>query len=105
MSTTTLPRIELAVPVVAWTIGMKTPSTSAVISTVRTAAVLGAALRLSDRIASLRKKPGRISLGSPRPSVWEALGADTHLTAQPDGELARGLVVLVHAGDLVADQA
>src|SRR3954453_9637136 len=99
MSTTTLPRIEFAVPVVAWTIGMNTPRTSAVISTVSTAAVLGAALRFSDRNASLRKKPTRIAL------VGEPLSGDAHLTAQPHRELAGRLVVLVHAGDLIADEA
>src|SRR3954452_22453197 len=76
MSTTTLPRIELAVPVVAWTIGMKTPSTSAVISTVSTAAVDGAALRLSDRNASFRKKPTRISWGSPYMAIGEFVEVD-----------------------------
>jgi hypothetical protein len=39
---------------------MKTPSTSAVRSTVSIAARLGAALRESARSASLRKKPTRI---------------------------------------------
>src|SRR4051794_2250875 len=97
MSTTTLPRIELAVPVVACTIGMKTPSTSAVIRTVNTAAALGAALRLSDRNASLRKKPIRMTL------VGVALGADPQFAAQTDGELGCRLVVLVHAAGLVAD--
>src|SRR5437773_1385620 len=99
-STTTLPRIEFAVPVVACTIGMKTPSTSVVISTVRTAAMLGAALRESERKASLRKKPTRIvSL------VRVAFDADAELAAQAHRELRGRLVGPVHAGDLVADQA
>src|SRR4051812_4256333 len=106
MSTTTLPRIEFAVPVVACTIGMKTPRTRAVISTVRTAAVLGAALRLSERVASLRKNPTRISASLRRCAlVRVAFRADAELAAQAHAELAGRLVVLVHAGDLVADDA
>jgi hypothetical protein len=58
-STTTRARTSFAVPVVAWTIGMKTPSTSAVSSTQTVAARLGAALRDSARSASLAKKPRR----------------------------------------------
>ena len=56
-STTTRPRTSLAVPVVACTTGMKTPSTSAVIRIVSIAAKLGAALRRRARNASLKKKP------------------------------------------------
>src|SRR5688572_3989759 len=56
-STTTRSRTSLAVPVVACTTGMKTPSTSAVSTIVISAARLGAALRLSARNASFRKKP------------------------------------------------
>jgi hypothetical protein len=48
------------VPVVACTIGMKTPSTSAVSSTVSSAASAGAELRESPRSASLTKKPSCI---------------------------------------------
>jgi hypothetical protein len=59
-STTTRLRTSFAVPVVACTIGMNTPSTTAVSSTVSRAASAGAELRLSPRKASLRKKPQRI---------------------------------------------
>ena len=55
-STATRPRTSLAVPVVAWTIGMNTPRTSAVSSTVSSAASAGAELRERPRKASLRKK-------------------------------------------------
>ena len=54
-STRTLPRTSLAAPVVAWTIGMKTPSTSIVTSTDAIAANGGTALRRSERVASRRK--------------------------------------------------
>ena len=54
-----LPRTSFVAPVVAWTIGMKTPRTSIVTSTVATAAKLGAALRRSERRASRRKNAGR----------------------------------------------
>ena len=50
---------SFAAPVVAWTIGMKTPRTSTVTSTLAIAAKLGTALRPTDRSASRRKKPGR----------------------------------------------
>ena len=56
-STTTRLRTSFAVPVVACTIGMKTPSTTAVSRTVRSAASAGAELRRRPRSASLRKKP------------------------------------------------
>ena len=59
-SATTRLRTALAVPVVAWTIGMNTPSTSAVSSTVSSAARAGAELRRSPRSASRRKKAARI---------------------------------------------
>src|SRR5258708_22155219 len=101
MSTTTLPRIEFAVPVVACTIGMKTPSTSAVISTVSTAARLGAALRDSERKASLMKNPGRTG----RLLIRVPFGTDAEFAAQAHRELAGRLVVLVHAAGLVADEA
>ena len=60
-STTTRLRTSFAVPVVAWTIGMNTPSTTAVSSTVRSAASAGAELRRSPRSASFRKKLQRIA--------------------------------------------
>src|SRR4051794_34273005 len=106
---------------VAWTIGMNTPSTSAVISTVSIAARAGAELRRSPRMASLKKN---IATSSPtcsrrqtgcdemtehgcedRSSVGVALGADAQLAAQPDGELGGGLVGPVQAHLLVADHA
>src|SRR6476646_2294782 len=101
MSTTTLPRIELAVPVVAWTTGMNTPSTSAVMSTVITAAALGAALRVSERKASLMKNAARTFPFL----VGMTLDADPQLAAQTHCELAGGLVMRVHAGELVAHEA
>src|SRR3954452_9307758 len=75
---------------------MKTPSTSTVTSTVAMAAKLGTGLRRSERSASRRKKPGRIS-GSPDGSL---LGA-----AHARGELAGGLLARVAPGRLVADDA
>jgi len=59
-STSTRLRTVLAAPLVAWTIGMKTPSTSIVTITVARAAKLGAALRRIARSASRRKNPRRI---------------------------------------------
>ena len=56
-STSTRPRTLFAAPLVACTIGMNTPSTSIVTSTVASAAKLGAALRRIDRSASRRKNP------------------------------------------------
>ena len=56
-STTTRLRTSFAVPVVACTTGMNTPSTSAVIRIVSMAARLGAAERERARNASRRKKP------------------------------------------------
>src|SRR4051794_9854594 len=97
-STTTRLRTSLAVPVVAWTIGMNTPRTSAVSRIVSKAASDGAALRESARSASLKKKPGRIS-------VRVSLDADSQLAAQAHRELARRLVRAVEAGLLVADDA
>ncbi len=64
-STITRPRTLLAAPLVAWTIGMNTPSTSMVTSTVASAAKLGAALRRIERIASRRKNPSRIGYEIP----------------------------------------
>ena len=55
--TSTRLRTSLAAPVVAWTTGMKTPSTSTVTSTEAMAAKLGTALRDIERSASRRKKP------------------------------------------------
>src|ERR687888_2093920 len=60
MLTSTRLRTSLAAPVVACTIGMKTPSTRTVTSTEASAAKLGTALRESERRASRRKKPIRI---------------------------------------------
>ena len=60
-STTTRLRTSFAVPVVAWTIGMNTPSTTAVRRTVRSAASAGAELRRRPRSASLRKKLQRMT--------------------------------------------
>src|SRR3954471_24144651 len=97
-STTTRLRTSLAVPVVAWTIGMKTPSTRAVSRIVSRAASDGAALRESARSASLRKKLNRIS-------VRVALDADAQLAAQAHRELAGRLVRAIEAGLLVADDA
>src|SRR5437763_15149955 len=99
MFTTTRLRTLLAVPVVACTTGMDTPSTRAVRRTVSMAARLGAALRRSARSASVRKKPGRMSL------VRVALVADAGLAAQPDGDLVRGRGRAVEARHLVADDA
>src|SRR5690242_11475237 len=101
---------------------MKSPSTSAVRITVSIAARLGAALRVSARSASFRKKPKRIRWPTPgrrargfaascagaavggRPSlVGMALDADAELAAQADRELPGGLVGPVEAGHLVAD--
>ncbi|MFG0261669.1 MAG: hypothetical protein ACF788_04690, partial [Novipirellula sp. JB048] len=45
----------------AWTIGMNTPSTSAVSSTVSSAASAGAELRERPRMASLKKNPKLMS--------------------------------------------
>ena len=55
-SSSILLRTSLVFAVAARTTGMKTPSTSVVISTVATAARLGAALRRNARSASRRKK-------------------------------------------------
>src|SRR5688500_7153088 len=98
-STTTRLRTSLAVLLVAWTTGMKTPSTSAVSSTVSSAASDGAALRDRARIASLKKNPRRIGL------VRVALDADAELAAQAHRELRGRLVGPVEAGLLVADHA
>src|SRR5215212_1736385 len=76
---------------------MNTPSTSAVMTTVSSAASAGAELRRRPRRASLRKKPGTL--------VGVALVADAELAAQPDRELAGRLVVAVEPGALVADDA
>jgi hypothetical protein len=50
-------RTSFAAPVVACTIGMKTPSSRTVTSTVASAANDGTALRLSARSASRKKNP------------------------------------------------
>ena len=55
----------LAAPLVAWTIGMNTPSINIVTSTVASAAKLDAELRRVARIASRRKNPIRIDYSTP----------------------------------------
>src|SRR3954454_301534 len=98
-STTTRLRTSLAVPVVAWTIGMNTPRTTAVSRTVSRAASAGAELRRSPRSGSRSKKHMRVDL------VGEALIAHAVLAAQPHREIGGGLVRAVEARQLVADDA
>src|SRR4051812_5586368 len=98
-STRTLSRTSLAAPVVAWTIGMKTPSTSIVTSTDAIAANDGTALRRSERLASRRKNVTRI--GAP---PLEASGVVVVGVAEHVGELLRRLLALgVEPAGLVAD--
>src|SRR4051794_40600448 len=97
-STRTLSRTSLAAPVVAWTIGMKTPSTSIVTRTDAIAANDGTALRRSERLASRRKNVTRI--GDP----LEAAGVVVVGVAEHVGELLRRLLALgVEPAGLVAD--
>src|SRR5919201_6424633 len=63
-SSSILLRTSFVLAVAARMTGMNTPRTSVVIRIVANAARLGAALRLSARNASLRKKPTRIRLPS-----------------------------------------
>ncbi len=76
----------MAAPVVACTIGMKTPITSIVSRIVASAAKLGAALRPSERIASRAKKP---SFMSGRPSRARPASASASRAARRAMRAAR----------------
>src|ERR1051326_5312186 len=95
-STSTRLRTLLAAPLVAWTIGMKTPRTSSVTSTVARAANVGATLRRIVRNDSRRKNPSFTGSDSRRPPAR---------AAQAAGGLPRRLVPGVQARGLVADDA